>query len=138
MGIFKSNKITVKDVVTFQAYDDATPIQGRVIEMGTLKELNRLCLDEDDKRIFYVLETIGKKPESIFTCTTAMWITKSKFVPERTLAESFAILESNPDLMGQFREIYGSTIPMIKACIKDDLVKPIASKFIHKLANTKS
>ena len=67
----------IGDTVVFQAYEENTPINGRIKRIGTLKELDRHQLDDEDKRIFYELETIEDRP-TIFTVTTISWINKKK------------------------------------------------------------
>lgn len=63
----------VNDIVIFQAYKDCDPIEATIKRKGTLKELNKYSINENDKRIFYELENKNKQ---IFTCTTSQWIKK--------------------------------------------------------------
>jgi len=63
----------VGDVVSFQAYEDGTPVEGKVNRKGTLKELNKHQLDETDTRIFYELVALTE-PHFVFTVTTGAWI----------------------------------------------------------------
>jgi len=67
----------IGEIVWFQAYKDAQPVQGRIVQIGRAIEVG-FGWDETDERIFYVLETIGLKYNSIFTKTTAQWLSKTK------------------------------------------------------------
>jgi hypothetical protein len=67
----------VGNIVWFQAYEDAKPIQGRIKRIGSAIEIG-CSWDKTDKRVFHELETIDENPNFVFTKTTAEWITKTK------------------------------------------------------------
>ena len=74
----KKEKVIYKvgDIVEFQAYKEHEPGMGEIRRIGTLKDLNRSVLDNNDTRVFYELYTVGSADgkEYMFTCTTAKWI----------------------------------------------------------------
>ena len=60
----------VGERVWFLAYNDGRePVEGKVINKGTLPELGRHHISKDDDRIFYEVETLNEDKNFIFTVT---------------------------------------------------------------------
>lgn len=65
----------VGDVVSFQVYEGNEPVDGKITRIGTKLELGMYYSDQDP-RVFYELETVGKGQNHVFTRTTISWINK--------------------------------------------------------------
>ena len=70
-----AKQINKHDLVSFQAYPENTPVDGRVNRIGTLSELGKMQLDPQDTRVFYEVRTLGSNPH-VFTVTTESSLTK--------------------------------------------------------------
>lgn len=90
----------VGDEVYFQAYEDNTPVVGKINRIGTLKELGKHQLDENDTRIFYELLTIGDDP-TVFTVTTGKWIYKKNKFTAKDIVTKMAEIEARDPLTVQ-------------------------------------
>lgn len=52
----------------------------------------------------------------------------------REVLKSVEVIESNAKLTAELRKSFGTEFPMIKACVKDNLIKPEAIQLIQRLA----